>query len=74
MKLFRPGLEDVLVMRQLAFGIRHTRRGDLITNKLAVSTQPWFHFPVGTPMERITVRMAPKQSADELARLRALKQ
>jgi len=33
------------------------------------STTPWFHFPVGTPMERITVATAPVISVDERQRL-----
>ena len=45
--------------------IRRTRRGDIISNRHVHSTKPWFHFPVGTPIERITVATAPKISADE---------
>ena len=48
--------------------IRRTRRGDVITNRHAQSTKPWFHFPVGTPMERITVATAPVISTDERQR------
>ena len=39
--------------------IRRTRNGDIITNRHVHSTKPWFHFAVGTPMERITVATAP---------------
>ena len=39
--------------------IRRTRRRDIIINRHVHSTKPWFHFPVGTPMERITVATAP---------------
>ena len=53
--------------------IRRTRRGDVITTRYARSTKPWFHFPVGTPMERITVATAPVVSADEQLRLRLLR-
>jgi hypothetical protein len=49
--------------------IRRTRAGDIITNRRLHSTKPWFHFPVGTPMERITVATAPVISADEQQRL-----
>jgi len=37
------------------------------------STQRWFHFPVGTPMGRITVATAPVMSADEQQRLRLIR-
>ena len=53
--------------------IRRTRRGDVITNRHANSTKPWFQFPVGTPMERITVATAPVISVDERQRLRLLR-
>jgi hypothetical protein len=53
--------------------IRRTRRGDVITNRHAHSTKPWFHFPVGTPMERITVATAPVMSVGEQERLRLLR-
>jgi hypothetical protein len=53
--------------------IRCTRRGDIITNRQMHSTKPWFHFPVGTPMERITVATAPVISVDERQRLRLLR-
>jgi hypothetical protein len=53
--------------------IRRTRRGDIITNRHLRSTKPWFHFPVGTPMERITVTTAPVISVDERQRLRLLR-
>jgi hypothetical protein len=53
--------------------IRRTRRGDIITNRHLNSTKPWFHFPVGTPMERITVTTAPVISVDERQRLRLLR-
>ena len=49
--------------------IRRTRRGDIITNRQMQSTKPWFHFPIGTPMERITVATAPTISADQRNRL-----
>jgi hypothetical protein len=53
--------------------IRRTRRGDIITNRHLHSTKPWFHFPVETPMERITVTTAPVISVDERERLRLLR-
>jgi hypothetical protein len=53
--------------------IRRTRRGDIISNRHTHSTKPWFHFPVGTPMERITVATAPVMSVDERQRLRLLR-
>ena len=53
--------------------IRRTRRGDIITNRHLRSTKPWFHFPVGTPMERITVTTAPVIWLDERRRLRLLR-
>ena len=49
--------------------IRRTRRGDIITIRHTHSTKPWFHFPVGTPMERITVTTAPMVSQEERQRL-----
>jgi hypothetical protein len=42
-------------------------------NRHTHSTKPWFHFPVGTPMERITVATAPAISVDERQRLRLLR-
>jgi hypothetical protein len=33
------------------------------------STKRWFHFPAGTPMERITVATAPVMSVGERERL-----
>lgn len=51
--------------------IRRTRRGDIITNRHMRSTKAWFHFPVGTPMERITVATAPVISVGEHERLKA---
>jgi hypothetical protein len=53
--------------------IRRTRRGDVITNRHMYSTKPWFHFPVGTRMERITVATAPVISVDQQQRLRLLR-
>jgi hypothetical protein len=53
--------------------IRRTRSGDIITNRHMHSTKPWFHFPVGTPMERITVATAPVISVAEQARLRLIR-
>jgi hypothetical protein len=53
--------------------IRRTRRGDVITNRHGHSTKPWFHFPVGTLMERITVATAPVVSADQHQRLRTIR-
>jgi hypothetical protein len=53
--------------------IRRTRTGDIITNRHIHSTKAWFHFPVGTPMERITVSTAPVISVDEQQRLRLLR-
>ena len=53
--------------------IRRTRRGDIITNRHVHSTKPWFHFPVGTPMERVTVATAPVISLDERQRLRLIR-
>ena len=53
--------------------IRRTRRGDIITNRHMQTTKPWFHFPVGTPMERITVATAPVISVDEQRRLRLIR-
>jgi hypothetical protein len=44
--------------------IRRTRRGDIITNRHLHNTKPWFHFPVGTLMKRITVATVPVVSAD----------
>jgi hypothetical protein len=54
--------------------IRRTRRGDIITNRHMHSTKPWFHFPVGTLMERITVATAPMISMDERQRLRPIRE
>ncbi|MGO9949983.1 MAG: hypothetical protein ACLPWG_24465 [Steroidobacteraceae bacterium] len=45
--------------------IRRCRGGDIITNRHAHSTKPWFHFPVGTPIERNTVATAPVISVAE---------
>jgi hypothetical protein len=53
--------------------IRRTRRGDIVTNSHVYSTKPWFHFPVGTPIERITVATAPVISVDEQERLRLIR-
>jgi hypothetical protein len=53
--------------------IRHIRSGDIITNRHLHSTKPWFHFPVGTPIERITVATAPVISVDEQQRLRLIR-
>jgi hypothetical protein len=53
--------------------IRRTRRGDIITNRHMHSTKPWFHFPVGTPMERITVTTAPVLSDGARRRLRLIR-
>jgi hypothetical protein len=53
--------------------IRRTRRGDIITNRHLHSAKPWFHFPVGTPMERITVASAPVMSVGEQERLRLIR-
>jgi hypothetical protein len=53
--------------------IRRTRRGDIITNRHMHSTKPWFHFPVGTPMERITVATAPVISENQRHRLRLIR-
>jgi hypothetical protein len=53
--------------------IRRTRTGDIISNRDTHSTKPWFHFPVGTPMERITVATAPAISMDERRRLRLIR-
>jgi hypothetical protein len=49
--------------------IRRIRRGDIITNRHTHSTKPWFHFPVGTPIERIRVATASVISVDEQQRL-----
>jgi hypothetical protein len=49
--------------------IRRTRSGDFITTRHTHSTKPWFHFPVGTPMERITVATAPVISVAQQQRL-----
>ena len=54
--------------------IRRTRRGEIITNRLIHSTKPWFHFPVGTPMERITVATAPMISEYERQRFRLIRE
>jgi hypothetical protein len=53
--------------------IRRTRAGDIITNRHLHSTKPWFHFPVGTPMERIMVATAPVISVGERQRLRLIR-
>jgi hypothetical protein len=53
--------------------IRRTRSGDIITNRHILSTKPWFRFPAGTPMERITVATAPLISVDEQQRLRLIR-
>ena len=53
--------------------IRRTRSGDIITNRHIHSTKPWFHFPAGTPMERITVATAPLISVHEQQRLRLIR-
>lgn len=53
--------------------IRRTRRGDIITNRHMRSTKLWFHFPVGTAMERITVATAPVVSLGEQEQLRLLR-
>jgi hypothetical protein len=53
--------------------IRRTRSGDIITNRRMHSTKPWFHFPVGTPMERITVATAPVISVAQQQRLRLIR-
>ncbi len=42
--------------------------------KQAHSTKPWFQFPVGTPMERITVATSPVISVDERQRLRLIRE
>ena len=54
--------------------IRRTRRGDIITNCQMHSTKPWFHFPVGTTLERITMATAPTVSAGERHRLRLIRE
>jgi hypothetical protein len=53
--------------------IRRTRRGDIITNCHIHSSRLWFHFPVGTRMERITVTTAPMISESERQRLRLIR-
>jgi hypothetical protein len=53
--------------------IRRTGRGDIVTSQHTRSTKRWFHFPVGTPIERITVATAPVVSVDERARLRLVR-
>jgi hypothetical protein len=53
--------------------IRRTRNGDIITNRHVHSTKRWFHFPVGTPMRRITGATAPVISVDEQQRLRLIR-
>ena len=53
--------------------VRRTGRGDIVTDRHMHSTKPWFHFPVGTPMERMTVTTAPVISVDERQRLRLLR-
>ena len=52
--------------------IRRTRRGDIVTNHHVYSTKPWFRFPAGTPMERITVAAAPVISVGERQWLRLI--
>ena len=52
--------------------IRRTRRGDIVTNRQIQSTKLWFHFPVGTLIERITAATAPVISEDERQRLRTI--
>jgi hypothetical protein len=44
-----------------------------ISNRHVHSTQPWFHFPPGTPLERITLATAPVISVDERQRLRLVR-
>jgi hypothetical protein len=39
--------------------IRRTRRGDVISTQHTRSTRTWFRLPPGTPLEKITVAMAP---------------
>jgi hypothetical protein len=53
--------------------IQRTRRGDIVTNRHTHSTKPWFNFPAGTPMERITVATAPVISVNERQRLALLR-
>jgi hypothetical protein len=53
--------------------IRRTRRGDIITNRHMHSTRQWFHFPPGTPLERITLATAPVITVDERQRLRLVR-
>jgi len=53
--------------------IRRTRRGDVITNRHTCSTKPWFHFPAGTLMERITMATAPTLSEHERQRLQLIR-
>jgi hypothetical protein len=53
--------------------IRRTRRGDIISNRQIDSTKLWFHFPVGTLMERITMGTAPMISEHERQRLRLIR-
>jgi hypothetical protein len=53
--------------------IRRTRRGDIITNRQTHSAHQWFHFPPGTPLERITLATAPMISVDERQRLRLVR-
>jgi hypothetical protein len=53
--------------------IRRTRRGDIIITRHSQSTKPWFHFPVGTPMERITLATASVISENERHRLRLIR-
>ena len=54
--------------------IRRTRRGEIIADRDLNSTKPWFHFPVGTTIERITVATAPTISAEERHRLRLIRE
>lgn len=53
--------------------IRRTRRGDIISTQHTRSTRTWFHLPPGTPLEKITVAMAPAISMEERQRLRLLR-
>jgi hypothetical protein len=53
--------------------IRRTPRGDLIATRHTRSTRQWFHLPPGTPLEKITVAMAPTISTAERQRLRLLR-
>lgn len=53
--------------------IRRTRAGDIVTNRLLHSTAAWVHFPIGTPMERITLVGSPAISEDERQRVRLIR-